>query len=278
MYCTYCGSQNAKENVFCESCGRRLVAQFAPAAQPTAWKPSPPYRLTEAFLQGVQIQWFFVLEWVLANSFALCLWALLLLLGGWALGQALYTWIGGEPGMLNFSTEFALKLLMGQTSLESMYAWLIAAALLAVILTIALYGAIIGTFQWLVIRSHLGNSPWISRTVMAAFLAALAGGLLLTLSSNMEPGWGLALTGFGAGLGMGFVQWRILRPRMDNAWLWLAANTLAPMLALPLGYRVSQLNEWAGLILSVLVMNLLTGVALAWLLRQPVGQPHRVPA
>ncbi len=129
-------------------------------------------------------------------------------------------------------------------------------------------GAVIGAAQWLVLRRRLPLSPW----WVGATAAGMAGGLALGvgLLGIDTSGAALPLRGLLTGAAIGLAQSLVLRRATPRAGLW------APTVALgwALGWAVTRA---AGVDLAphftvfgstgAWAFQLLTGLALAWMLR-----------
>lgn len=133
-------------------------------------------------------------------------------------------------------------------------------------------GAVIGAAQWLVLRRRLPLSPlWVAATA-----AGMAGGLALSvgLLGTATADATLALRGLLTGAAIGLAQYPLLRPLTPRAPLWPAVVAL--------GWAVGWLVTRAfGVDLApnftvfgatgALTFQLLTGLALAWMLGRRPG-------
>ena len=260
-YCPKCGRLNPPGSKFCEVDGTPLGSQGPSGQQGSLNSGSPP-----RFEIG-NISWGFVIEWVLANLFAVALWFAALGAGTYLLGLVLYNMVGDKAGLPGYSINMLFQLVTGQISLESIYAWIIAGALILAFLGTALYGLIVGGFQWLVIHNRLKQkAPWISRTVVGGFVAIAFAFLAGGLASQSNETWALAMFGMGAGLGMSVLQWTALRSRVGSSWFWIVANLVAIFLAVLISLQISKFNDYAGLVSAALIITLATGLAMGWLL------------
>lgn len=96
-----------------------------------------------------------------------------------------------------------------------------------------LAGSVIGTAQWLVLRSRPGvRAAWIPTTAVGLGIGAAIGAAL----TGAETGIGsLVVTGFTSGLAVGALQWTLLRRHGRGAGLWPLVVTVA----WPLGWTVT---------------------------------------
>ena len=260
-YCPKCGHLNSSGSKFCEVDGTPLTSQGPAVLGASSGRGG------STLLVLRKIHWGFVVEWVLANLFAVALWVAVLVLGTYALGLVLYNMVGGEAGLPSYSLNMLFQLATGQISVESIYAWIIGAALIIGLLGFVLYGLIVGGFQWLVIRNRLGQkTPWVSRTVIGVFVAIALTFVAAALASRASETWGSAIIGIGAGLGMGLLQWTALRSRIGGSVVWIVANPVAIFVAALIGLPIGNLNNYAGLVSVALIITLITGLAMDWLL------------
>jgi hypothetical protein len=138
----------------------------------------------------------------------------------------------------------------------------------------ALTGAVLGVAQWLVLKSRLPLPIW----WVAATGAGMAVGLAIGTAWLGAETTGDALLWRAAATGvcLGIAQWLVLRPLVPQAALWIAAVGLGWVV----GWSVTR---GAGIDLSLrwsvfgatgaLAFQLLTGLALAYLLRAAPGGP-----
>jgi hypothetical protein len=261
-YCPKCGHLNPPGSKFCEVDGTPLTAQA-----PAVVQGGTSGRGSTASLATRKIHWGFVAEWVLANLFAVALWVAVLVLGTYFLGLALYNMVGGEAGLPSYSLNMLFQLVTGQISVESIYAWIIGAALILGLLSIVLYGLIVGGFQWFVIRNRLGQkAPWVSRTMIGVFVAIAFALVAAILTSHASEIWSSAIFGMAAGLGMALLQWSALRSRIGGSAVWIVANPVAIFVAVLTGIQIGNINNDAGLVSAALIITLATGLAMDWLL------------
>lgn len=130
-------------------------------------------------------------------------------------------------------------------------------------------GAVIGGMQWLALRQYLRLSPWWIAATSAGMAAGMALGVALlgtTTAGNV-----LLVRGAVTGLAIGAAQWLVLRRSVPQAFVWVLTVTVG----WALGWAVTRA---AGVDLAPNFANFgatgawafqaLTGVVLAWLLRQ----------
>ena len=135
-------------------------------------------------------------------------------------------------------------------------------------------GGVLAAVQGLVLRRHLSLSPsWIVATSLG-----MAGGLALgvALFGSSTAGNVLPLRGAFAGLLIGLAQWVVLRGSVPRAWVWVPTLTAA----WALGWVVTRafgidltLDFTVFGATGALAFQVLTGLALAWLLSQRVVTP-----
>jgi hypothetical protein len=125
-------------------------------------------------------------------------------------------------------------------------------------------GAGVGICQWLVLRRRVSRAGWwvlasILGLAVAAFVStavALAGGYS-AISENLVVGVGGAMAGI--------MQWFVLRRRVSRAGWWVLASTV--------GWAVSAAVLGPAKVPGGGVgLGAVTGLALIWLLRQPVPE------
>jgi hypothetical protein len=130
----------------------------------------------------------------------------------------------------------------------------------------AVAGLILGTLQWLVMRSQFqGSALWI--------LATAAGwGVGFPVGVALAQGFGLADWAFGLTIGAvtgavtGISQWLFLSRRSLRAGWWIPLSVFALASGL-VYYRADA--AWLGILIGALY-GIVTGVALVWLLYGPV--------
>jgi hypothetical protein len=129
----------------------------------------------------------------------------------------------------------------------------------------ALSGAILGGFQWLVLRLYLQQAVlWIPATTLGWMVGFWAGSLAPQWLQIGEGWLGLA-AGLGVGLFTGVLQWLVLRRQASKAGWWVAAS-LAAWISGLFYYRpgVSLFGFLYGALAGIV-----TGLALVWLLQRP---------
>ena len=130
-------------------------------------------------------------------------------------------------------------------------------------------GAALGIMQWLVLRRLIPQAhQWL--------LASLIGGVMLAiLGFVIGAAVGGPLGGAVMGAALGTMQWLVLRCKVSRAYLFLLASIVGFALALTageaIGFTVDGAAGWvAGGTLFGILVGVITGVALFWLLRQPI--------
>ena len=140
----------------------------------------------------------------------------------------------------------------------------------------AVLGLVLGTAQWLVLRSHVpGAGWWVAANVVA-------GALGLVVSDVLSHIGAVALL---LGAVIGAAQWPVLRRWVGRAGWWVPANMVAWLAGRTTGWAVatllsltaSGLFDWGlslftGLVIGMALGGMLacaiTGAALVWLLRR----------
>ena len=137
-------------------------------------------------------------------------------------------------------------------------------------------GAVIGLAQWLVLRRRLALTPW----WVAATAAGMAGGLALgiALLGTDTQGMVLPLRGLLTGAGIGIAQLALLRGSSARAWIWplLVACGWAIGWVMTRAIGVDLTFDWSVFgSAGALTFQLLSGLALAWLLRPAQARNHQ---
>ena len=155
----------------------------------------------------------------------------------------------------------------------------------------ALEGAIVGAFQWSVLRRGLAGVSrisWIRATIIGAVAAWFLGSLpsaWLGLAAGSSAGFvtqlrpdsvALMAAGMGLVLGLvlGFPQSRVLRKAGEQTWIWIPANMAAWAVGMPVvfasvdaaidapGPAVSVVTMAIGLLLTGAAVGAIHGIAL----------------
>lgn len=136
-------------------------------------------------------------------------------------------------------------------------------------------GAVLGATQWLVLRQRLPLTPWWIAATAAGMAVGLAGGVALLGIDT--AGATLPLRGLVTGAGIGLAQYLVLRGITPRAFSWAVVVTL--------GWAVGwMVTRAAGINLApnftvfgstgAWAFQLITGLTLAWLLRQGITAPQ----
>ena len=136
---------------------------------------------------------------------------------------------------------------------------------------VAIYGALLGVLQWLVLRRMVSWAGWwVPASVVGGALAGGVGGAI-----SLPPDWSKALNwtvnGGILGAGLGIAQWPVLFLHISRSGLWVLASTAA--YAVGYGVAVAVPKEWGvGTHWAVYgaVAGAITGFALSWLLQRSV--------
>jgi hypothetical protein len=133
-----------------------------------------------------------------------------------------------------------------------------------------LIGVALGIAQWLVLRHR------IPRAYLWVFASVVGGAVLAAFGFAKGGAVGGPLGGLVIGASLGIAQWLVLRRRVSQAYLYLAASIVGFALALStgeaVGFAVGGAAGWlVGGIMFGIVAGTITGAALLWLLRQPIS-------
>lgn len=138
----------------------------------------------------------------------------------------------------------------------------------------AFFGASVVFTHWLVLRQHL---VWTKRWVVAnIIIGAVVGTISFAVSSLLgeaiRTGGGPVAIGATFGASLGIMQWLALRPKAARAGWWVLASTVGTIVGMVLGFAAScAVSHVAGAVGGAAV-GTITGVALLWLLQQPIRE------
>jgi hypothetical protein len=197
--------------------------------------------------KGSQAGWGFWLGWVLATT----------------VGMLVGAFMGVVAGFLMYG-------LFGD---EGVVEWL------GDMVMVIIFGIGIGTMQWLVLRRRItGAGWWILASAVAG--AVIQQGDIVSFDKSLSFGDLMRYTLVMAlgGAVAGILQWLVLRTQVFRAGWWVLASTV--------GWGLSMTMWGAGMVLQYVwgdsgtlimvgggpVLGAITGVALVWLLRQPVPE------
>jgi len=135
-------------------------------------------------------------------------------------------------------------------------------------------GAGVGILQWLVLRPRVSRSGW---WVLASILGLAVAGFVSTavaLAGAYEIPLGFAVFGFVGGAMAGLMQWFVLRRQVSRAGWWVLASTVSwAVVGLVAEGMIRRLLTFGvGLAGGVVGLGGVTGLALVWLLRQPIPE------
>lgn len=129
-------------------------------------------------------------------------------------------------------------------------------------------GAGVGILQWFVLRWRVSRSGWwVLASILGLAVAAVLGtAVALARGYSIMP-WSPAVVAGVGGAMAGIMQWFVLRRQVSRAGWWVLASTV--------GWAVSM--EATGFLspnmaMAVVGLGAVTGLALVWLLRQPVPE------
>jgi len=143
----------------------------------------------------------------------------------------------------------------------------------------AMFGAIGGVMQWLVLRRHVAQTGgWVVATAVGYTLAGITTALIFRLFMNTSAALvGIVAFGAVAGVVGGIMQWLVLRRNVARAGWWVLASILGLVVGMGVGAPVAMALGQAGHVIeSTVVFGILfgagvgaiPGAALVWLLRQ----------
>ena len=149
----------------------------------------------------------------------------------------------------------------------------------------ALFGAVGGFMQWLVLRRRIASAGWwvLASTLGFAIapIAAIAGVMAMSqvMSLDGNPMAAPILLGVLFGVLSAIMPWLVLRPQVVRAGWWVPAHLLGSLAGGALGivtfHAVSAIGYYqfcwaaAGAMFGA-GLGAITGITLVWLLRQPV--------
>lgn len=138
-------------------------------------------------------------------------------------------------------------------------------------------GAGVGILQWFVLRWRVSRSGWwVLASILGLAVAAVLGTAVALAGGDPTTPWGFAGVLVVGGAMAGLMQWFVLRRQVSRAGWWVLASTVGWAVSGP----VLGLSAQYGMYFSPLVVSLgggvglgaVTGLALVWLLRQPVRE------
>ena len=125
-------------------------------------------------------------------------------------------------------------------------------------------GASIGGMQWLVLRRQVSWAGWWVVANIAGWTVGALVNLPLNLPLGLFPGWLVGL------LVAGVFQWLVLRRHIYRATWWLLVSFAGFVTGSGISVAIPGcLGPCSAAVLGA-VLGAMTGIALAWLLRQPV--------
>jgi hypothetical protein len=128
-------------------------------------------------------------------------------------------------------------------------------------------GAVIGLAQWLALRRRVALTPWWIAATAAGMSAGLGLGIALLGADTI--GITLPLRGLVTGAGIGIAQFALLRGSTARAWVWPLAVACGWAIGWPMtrAAGVDLTANWSVFgAAGALTFQLLTGLALAWML------------
>ena len=144
-------------------------------------------------------------------------------------------------------------------------------------------GFSVGILQWLNLRRRVSwASMWIWVTAVGWMIGiplalSLYTGLISISDSTLIDVWGKTIQATIIAILIGVIQWLMLRRHISRAGWWIFANLI--------GWNAASLLAGAGAMVGVLdsipmgiSVGAVTGLALAWLLQQPLIDPNTTKA
>jgi len=150
----------------------------------------------------------------------------------------------------------------------------------------AALGSVVGLMQWFVLRRQISRSGWWILASAAGLAVVIGAAIVVARLTDYSEGldsfavlfrWIVVMALGGAVIGM--LQRPILRQRVSRASWWVLASTLGWALSIFVAGSIMvgrtaqeltlgrQIGAWFG---GGILLSVVTGVAMIWLLRQPV--------
>ena len=140
----------------------------------------------------------------------------------------------------------------------------------------AIFGGLLGLGislgQALVLRSYgIPFGRWLGQAVLAGAVGMAIGFTvifsLFDMDNMPQVAAGLAMA-LALGLPIGLVQWRLLKPHIAQAQLWVPIFTVALLIAFMVGLPLGgEGREWLSVGVVALLTGVLSGAGMMWLLR-----------
>jgi hypothetical protein len=132
----------------------------------------------------------------------------------------------------------------------------------------AVFGASVATGQWLVLRQLFA---WPKRWVFAGILVGTVAAAI-SFSARYFVDTGPAVIGVVIGSAVGIGHWFVLRRHLARASGWVLANTVGMGGGMVVGFTVSCTVPSLAGAMGGAAAGAITGIALVWLLQQPIQQ------
>ncbi len=127
-------------------------------------------------------------------------------------------------------------------------------------------GTSIGGMQWLVLRRRVSWAGWWVLANIAGWTVGALVNLPLNLPLGLFPGWSVGL------VVAGIFQWIVLRRQLSRATWWLLASFVAWAAGFSISVALPECRGPCSAAVLGAVIGAITGIALAWLLRQPAPE------
>ena len=151
---------------------------------------------------------------------------------------------------------------------------------LSVDVAAAEYGGVVvgvtvaGVLQWLVLRQRMARAAWwivaslVSGIVAGGVIYGVGGdaGFSAEVARDLDVGWVVEAGLYGVVLGM--LQWLVLRGQVALSGLWVLASTVGWIVGDPVCSSLMDFGALSWVVFGA-VYGAITGLVLAWMLRQP---------
>jgi DNA-binding beta-propeller fold protein YncE len=197
--------------------------------------------------KGTKVGWGFLMRWTCAYTIGQVVALIILLVVDTMFMRAFYRLFGGD---------------VTSRPIEAVYA----------LLSWTLYGTIVGSIQWLVLRNWMSQAiSWIAATAVGYALGGAAVALIGVPpfdDANVRFGF----LGIVLGTGVGSIQQLVLLRRLGRSNFWVLINSVC---GIGLGFMAPFMGGFSMVLLPVvgavsgLASGLLTGAGLIWLFNRP---------
>lgn len=186
--------------------------------------------------------WGFWLRWVLASSVGLAVGEFVGRVLGWDISHAVLDAIVSAAGVAGIQTPAGRLAWVG--------AWIAGGAVGAPVL---------GLTQWLVLRRQISQAGWWMLTTSVGWIVGWGAGFAVLATPHPQP----VVAGAMAGVGIGLLQWSVLRRHVSRAGWWI----LACSVSWALSWTSFALGGLLASLVGVVGVAAITGTGLVWLLQ-----------